>query len=214
PPCADPREHRRLRLLPRAGRGRGDLGARPRRGRLPRLGRLRSLTRACSSCASGLARMMLGGDASRLAPVSELAQMRVSHLKANLESLDDLGAEHAARVRAEAAGIVSAIQAAVSVAWLPIELDVELTDAVERVAGRARMREWSRNAIVRSTEGPLLRPMLSALTRMGMTPHSAFKRVPYGWSLIYRGCGDLSYEAVGPKEVLIIQRDAPRAILD
>jgi len=158
--------------------------------------------------------MMLGGDASRLAPVSELAQMRVSHLKANLESLDDLGAEHAARVRAEAAGIVSAIQAAVSVAWLPIELDVELTDAVERVAGRARMREWSRNAIVRSTEGPLLRPMLSALTRMGMTPHSAFKRVPYGWSLIYRGCGDLSYEAVGPKEVLIIQRDAPRAILD
>lgn len=135
--------------------------------------------------------------------------MRGSHLKSNVESLATLEPPLGEQVRAKVADVVRQIEEAVSVAWLPLELDIRLTEAVDEVAGREGMALWARGAIVRSTEGPLFRPMLAALVRMGLTPHTAFRRVPYGWNLVYRGCGELRYESLGEHEGLIVQEGAP-----
>ena len=100
------------------------------------------------------------------------------------------------------------------VAWLPLEIDVELTAAVERVVGRDRMRRWARDAIVRSTEGPLLRPIVAGLQAMGLTPHNALRRAPYGWTLIYRHCGVLHYQRDGDHGVVLVHEDVPALMFD
>lgn len=139
--------------------------------------------------------------------------MRASHLKSNLEALRDLGPDAEARVRAAVPEVVREVEEAVRVAWLPLELDVRLTEAVERATDEERLRAWGRDAIARSAEGPLLRPILAALERLGLTPHVALKRVPHGWSLIYRDCGEIGYERLGEREAVLVQDDAPEAML-
>lgn len=145
--------------------------------------------------------------------MSEPAQIRASHLKANLQALRDLGPELAGRVRDEVREVIQAVEQSVGVAWLPIELDVELTEAVDRIAGRERMREWSRTSMAKLTEEPLLRPILSTLKRLGLTPHTALKYVPYGWGLAYRAAGGIEYQHLGGREAALVNTGAPPAVL-
>ncbi|MDQ3033619.1 MAG: hypothetical protein M3Y87_14465 [Myxococcota bacterium] len=140
-------------------------------------------------------------------------QMRASHLKSNLESLADLGVEHEQAVRSAVADVVRQIEESSRVAWLPLELDLELTDAVDRHVGRERMKRWGREAIARSAQGPLLRPLMLGLQAMGLTPHTALKRAPYAWTLIYRGCGDLEYQHAGEREIVLVHDRVPTAML-
>lgn len=140
--------------------------------------------------------------------------MRASHLQSNVAALDDLGAVWARRVRdAVPDEVLREIEESVRVAWLPLELDEALTGAVERVCGRDRMRRWSRDAIARSAEGPLLGPIMGALTRIGLTPHLALGRVPRGWGLVYRHCGHLRYERTGETSGELVHEDVPDLVL-
>src|SRR5690606_28152466 len=132
-------------------------------------------------------------------------EMRASHVKQNVASLGDLGPATAERIRTDVPDVVRRASESVGVAWLPVELDVRLTCAVDRIAGRERMREWSRSSIVRATQGPLLRPIVAAIKRIGLTPHSALGHVQRGWGLVYRGCGELSYERAGEREGVLVQ---------
>ncbi len=140
--------------------------------------------------------------------------MRVSHMQSNVEALRDLGAVDEARVREAAADQVLAIEQAVRVAWLPVELDLVLTEAVEAVCGEQRLRRWGRDAIAKSGDGPLLRPFVNALQRVGLTPHAALKRVPYGWNLVYKDCGKVRYERVGDTEALLVHEGAPELMCE
>jgi hypothetical protein len=140
-------------------------------------------------------------------------EMRGSHLKANVESLAHLGPEPERAIRDAVHGVVRAVEESSRVAWLPLALDVELTEAVDRACGRARMKHWCRDAIARSTEGPLLRPLILGLQALGFAPHNTLKRAPYGWTLIYRGCGELRYERVSERECALVQDDVAPAML-
>lgn len=138
--------------------------------------------------------------------------MRGSQLQANLAALSGLGSSEEQAIRAAARGAVEQIEAAIAVTWLPLALDVELTDAVVAVVGHERMRDWAADAIERSTRGPLLRPILTALKALGMTPSRLLGRVPLGWSLIYRHCGALRVSTVDPRTVLIEHVDPPDSL--
>lgn len=143
----------------------------------------------------------------------ELPEMRASHLKSNVESLSELGAESDRAIRHAVADVVRTIEEASRVAWLPLELDVRLTEAVAAACGLESTKRWSSGAIVRSADGPLLRPLIHGLQAMGLTPATALKRAPYAWGLIYRGCGELRFEPEGEREIVLTQDDAPDAML-
>lgn len=136
-------------------------------------------------------------------------QMRASYMISNLKALERLGPKDERAVRATVPDVVREIEESVSIAWLPLELDVRMTEAVEQVCGGVRLRRWCAEAMVDSMSGPLLRPMLSAVQRMGITPHTALRRTPYGWKLIYRNCGALDYNQLDARSASIVLRAAP-----
>lgn len=138
--------------------------------------------------------------------------MRASHVRSNIEALSDLGEEAEREIRARCADVIAAVEESISLSWLPLELDVALTGAVHAVCGADALNRWSRDAITKSSDGPLLRPILSALRRIGLSPGLILKRVPYGWSLIYRHCGEMSFVSDEAATGELRLADAPRAM--
>ncbi len=98
--------------------------------------------------------------------------MRASHIQSNLASVEMLGAGEAHRVRhALGAGRVATIEEAGRMEWLPLEIDVALTDAVGEVAGMDGVRRWARTSIQQSLDGPLLGPLRDGAVRLfGLAP--------------------------------------------
>ncbi len=131
-------------------------------------------------------------------------EMRASYVQDNLGALALLGADVEARVLSAVPDAVTAIRAAARVDWLPLSVDVALTAAVADATGSAGVRDWSKRALLRATEGPLLRPILSAVVSIfGLTPASLLKRAPTAWNQIYRGCGALSVDLEGEHRVAL-----------
>lgn len=141
--------------------------------------------------------------------------VRASFFHANLAALAALGEENERRVRARIpAALLREIEDAVRVAWLPVEHDVMLTEAIEAELGRATMRRWARDGVIRATEGPLLSPILrSARAIFGLTPASLLRRTPQVWSLLYRDCGRLAYEATGERGAIVELVDGPPVLV-
>lgn len=140
--------------------------------------------------------------------------MRASHLHSNVRAIEALGEADAKRVRTRCREAIREVEDALRVAWLPLELDVAITGAVHAVCGEARLRRWSADAIAATARGPLLRPMLAALQRMGLTPHTALKRAPYAWTLIYKHCGAVRYETDGPLAASLWIEGGPAPLLE
>lgn len=138
--------------------------------------------------------------------------MRASQIDSNLRSLAALGAERERAIREQLPDVVRAVEQASRVAWLPVELDIRLTDAVERACGLERMKRWARDAIERSSEGWLLRPVVIGLSALGLTPDGALKRVPSAWPLVFRDSGRLHYEHADRHGITLVHSDVPAAI--
>jgi hypothetical protein len=138
-------------------------------------------------------------------------RMRANHIQQNVASLgllgasvvravkDDLGAEQLAR-----------IESASRVEWLPVEVDVALTEAVARVTGEAGLRQWSRAAMAASVEAPFLKPIVkAAIALFGLTPASVLRHAPTGWKQVYLDCGVIRFESVNDRHVRLHLDDAP-----
>ena len=152
-------------------------------------------------------------DGTRSGGMQRAPEMRASHLQSNVQSLGMLGPEHERAIREEVADVVRAVESASRVAWLPLELDIQLTAAVERACGRERMKRWARDAIERSAETWLLRPVVVGLSALGLTPPGALKRLQTGWSLMYRTCAAVHYEHADEHGITLVHTDAPDAMI-
>ena len=141
--------------------------------------------------------------------------MRASHMKANLASLLTLGDAAKHRIRAAEPEVVATIEQAIRTAWMPLELDRALTSAVGDEVGIEGVRAWSREAIVCSADGVLLGPILRGLQRIGLSPERAFLRAEYGWNLIYRQCGHLSFRSDDEENSgALVNTSAPQLMYD
>jgi len=88
--------------------------------------------------------------------------------------------------------VLEVIETASPISWLPVEVDIELTECFFRVAGAERARRAFREALAQAIERPLLRPLLEgALGIFGRDPVKILRWVPKAWSLIYRDCGEM-----------------------
>lgn len=75
-------------------------------------------------------------------------------------------------------------------AWLPIELNVELTENLSVVLGAERAREFFRSTTLAEYETNLFKSFIATVTRLlGLTPAVFVKMTPRGWSLVFRACG-------------------------
>lgn len=90
--------------------------------------------------------------------------------------------------------MLGVIETASAISWLPVEVDVELTECFFQVAGAERARRAFREAIAQAIERPLLE---GALGIFGRDPVKILRWVPKAWSLIYRDCGEMRCAQAG-----------------
>jgi hypothetical protein len=138
-------------------------------------------------------------------------RMRANHIQQNVESLELLGPDVARAVKADlGAEALERIEKATRVEWLPVEVDVAITEAVARTTGEAGVRKWSRAALAESVEAPFLRPIVkAAIALFGLTPASLLRHAPTGWKQVYLDCGVIRFESVNDKHVRLHLDGAP-----
>jgi hypothetical protein len=103
------------------------------------------------------------------------------------------------------------IEAAIPAAWLPIEIDVEVMEAIAGKLGpattaqlvAARQREEMGSALFNTFVQTVLR--LS-----GATPATVVKQLNAGWKQLFRDCGTIDVLEVGERHARVIFRDLPR----
>ena len=140
-------------------------------------------------------------------------QMRAHHLQSSLEAVDVLGPEVTADVHSRVSPSTLETIRRAPHDWLPIALDVELTEAIAAVIGIEGVRRWSHDALARSLDKPFMSPLLGALRVFGVTPAGYTKLGPRGWAGIYRDAGALVREQTGPSEVLLTHVDVPPVVM-
>jgi len=126
-------------------------------------------------------------------------------MKAFLEAIDALKPAEARSIRgltnpATLAEVASCLPSA----WLPIEMDVELTEHVSNVLGAARAHQFYQKLTLGDYETSVFKSFIDMTVRMiGLSPNTYVKMVPHGFGLIYRDFG--SFRA--------LEREADRARL-
>lgn len=142
--------------------------------------------------------------------------MRASYMQSELHALPTLGDDVAAELR-QCLGeeLVRTVMSADGSAWLPLAVDLQLTDVVRRRVGARALRTWGSSTMRIAIEGPLLRPILrAAVALFGMTPLTVVRHASITWSEIYRGCGEMRVEQLGPDRVRIHVEHAPPMMLE
>jgi len=119
-----------------------------------------------------------------------------SFVQSTLDAVARRDAALAARVRDRLRPETrSAIESASAIAFVPIELDVELTEALFEVAGEGRACGILRENLSSSFEAPILRSFVSAALRMlGRSPERLLRWAPKVWAQLYRDAGEMRFE--------------------
>lgn len=98
--------------------------------------------------------------------------------------------------------------------WLPIELDVEVVDAVAKVMGPQRFSELTRAYFKEIMPRPPLGALLDLGTKiMGLSPPSFLRWWDKGWNAVYRGCGTAKGVALSEHSGRVTYRNLPRVCL-
>ena len=131
--------------------------------------------------------------------------VRAAHLIDDLRSLSVLGARDESRVRAQLdPASVKAIEGATLTAHLPLALNLELAEAVYRVAGEAGSRRWGAASFLASLDG-FFKPLFIGLTRLvAPSPTLMFKTFPQGWATTYQNCGAFKVSQPSPGQTRLV----------
>jgi hypothetical protein len=138
-------------------------------------------------------------------------------VQSTLGAVEQLDAELGARVRRRMPlAVLSDLESASRISWVPIEWDVALTECIYAEAGHARAREIFRRNLAGALEAPFLRTFVQGALRLlggGPSPDRIFGWSARVWSQISRDCGELRFEADGPRSARLALQAAPEAAL-
>ena len=85
------------------------------------------------------------------------------------------------------------LESASRVGWLPLRVDVELTECFFEVAGEERALQILRDNMAHTFDSMVLKPLLDgAFGIFGRSPAKILRWTPKVWSLLYRDCGELT----------------------
>jgi len=120
----------------------------------------------------------------------------------------------AAGVRARLAPATrEALERSSRLAWLPIEVDVELTDAIYAELGATRAREMFRRNLSAALDTPILRSLAQGALRIfGASPARLFGWAPKAYAQLYRDSGEMRFESEGPGAARLELSGLPSAI--
>lgn len=98
--------------------------------------------------------------------------------------------------------------------WLPLEIDLELSQAVADVFGADIDRARAHLCVLHLFKTPLLRPFIrGAVILFGLSPGTLIATVPRGWPAIFRNAGVMRYEVDGGLHRSLIYEDVPPVVL-
>ncbi len=137
-----------------------------------------------------------------------------SFVRSTLDTIDcvdaDLGARVLARLRPETR---RALELASAVSYVPVEIDVEVTERLFDEAGATRACELLRENLSISLETPLLSALVSGALRLfGRVPARVLGWASKMWSQIYRDAGTMEWVAEGPETGRFELRDLPACV--
>lgn len=110
---------------------------------------------------------------------------------------------------------VELLQNTSRVGWLPVEVDVDLTESLFVEAGPLAARAAFRKALRDALSAPLLRPLVSAAGAvLGSGPAQMLKWAPRIWNLVYRDAGDFRVTDVQARTAVVELRELPDVICE
>jgi hypothetical protein len=129
-------------------------------------------------------------------------------------TLAGLDPASAARVRGRLAPeTLARLERSSRLGWLPVEVDVELTDAIYAELGAGRAHELFRRNLAAALDSPILRSLAQGALRLfGASPERLFGWAPKAYSQIYRDAGGMRFEAERPGRARLELFELPPAI--
>ncbi|HMJ13994.1 MAG TPA: hypothetical protein VK524_21400 [Polyangiaceae bacterium] len=117
--------------------------------------------------------------------------VRARHMKTFVETIDALDERVRARIYARlAADDIETIAQAVPVVWLPMNLNVLVTDATSLELGPQGAHDFFRALVTAEYRTDTFRSFLASIGRLlGLTPSTYVKMTPKGWELVFKNCG-------------------------
>lgn len=136
-------------------------------------------------------------------------------VKSSLVELGKLDADLPKRVLAAMQpGHREALESASRISWLPVAVDVDLTEALFAVVGRGTAMRTLRDTMRDAVSTPLLRPLLQSAVRLhGDDLPRLMQWAPRVWSVVYRRCGQMEVASDGHTAILQLSA-LPAAICD
>jgi hypothetical protein len=138
-----------------------------------------------------------------------------SFVQSTLDAADRADARLGARLRSRLApATLRSVEDAASISFLPVALDVEVTECLFAEAGEERAREVMRSNLASTFEAPVLASLVSAATRMlGREPARLFRWSPKVWGQLYRDAGELRWIEAGPSAGRLVYEGLPAQVV-
>lgn len=142
--------------------------------------------------------------------------IKAAQIKANLTYLDHLGEDAKRKVLAALRPeTVRQIEDSTRVDWLPLELDIELTDTVVKVVGDKGMSDWALTCLMVSSQSGLLGPLVTGSIRLfGLSPKAVFKIAPKAWLAVFKNCGHLVIEDKAKTTIELVGHNLPQQMIE
>lgn len=147
--------------------------------------------------------------------MDKLHAVRARHLKSVLAEVDRLSPEARDAVRkAVDPSVLEAIDDATGVAWLPLEMDLAVTNAIYATIGKTRAGTLWKDLSLHSFRTPIFRVLVEgALSLFGWGPGSLVRWIPQGWAIVFRGCGEWTFRLEGETRAVVRISGLPRMCL-
>jgi hypothetical protein len=131
--------------------------------------------------------------------VEHRPRILASFVKSVLDGADRADPRLGERVRARLdAAARATLAAAGAVSFVPVELDVQVTEALFAEAGEARAREILRENLLLTFDAPILSSFVGgALRLLGRNPGRLFEWSAKVWGQLYRDCGTIRFVREG-----------------
>lgn len=135
-------------------------------------------------------------------------------VRSSLETVDRVDAALGARVRARLRPETRrALDEASAVSFVPVEIDVDVTESLFAEAGTARACEVMRENLSLTFESPLLSALVSGgLRLLGRSPGRLLGWSSKFWTQLYRDAGTMEFVAEGTHAGRLELRDLPACI--
>jgi hypothetical protein len=135
-------------------------------------------------------------------------------VRSSLDTVDRVDAGLGARVRGRLRPeTVRALDEATAVSFVPVELDVDVTESLFAEAGTARACEVMRENLSLTFESPLLSALVSGgLRLLGRSPARLLGWSSKFWSQLYRDSGTMDFVSDGTHAGRLVLRDLPPCI--